>query len=110
MSKNGKNTKTAKRVHKLSLSKAFESGAIKPGQRVRAFYRDHEIVGFLRKDATIKLSAPTLPDIDNQVFGTISGAANAICAAAGKPTQRSGYYFFGTVVNGKTVRLADLCQ
>lgn len=111
MAKNTKQNQkeTVKRARKLSLTQMIETGVIKAGRKLTAFYGEIEATGFIRKDGTILLKAPAAPDANNQVFGSISGAARAICQAAGKARPDvDGYKFFGTVVNGKTVPVAAL--
>lgn len=113
MAKNTKENQkeTIKRARKLSLVQMIEAGVIKPGRKLTAFYGGIEAVGFVRKDGTILLKAPAAEDVNNQVFGSISGAARAICQAAGKARPDvDGYKFFGTVVNGKTVPVTALRQ
>jgi len=111
MKKANGNGTAMKRARKASLTQMIESGLIKPGRKVTAFYGGIEAVGFIRKDGTVKLSVPALPDADGQIFGSLSGAARAICEGAGKSRPDvDGYRFFGTSLDGKTVPVAALRQ
>lgn len=111
--KNGNGTATKRaRTAKQTLAQMIETGVIKAGQRVSAFYKDHEIAGTIRQDGTVRLTSETLKDVDKQVYGSLSDAGRAVCIAAGNTKASiNGFSFFGTKnPEGKVVPVAALRQ
>lgn len=109
---NGNETTKRARTVRQSLAQMIEAGVIKPGQKIGAIYRDHEVTGTIRQDGTVRLTSRTLKDVDKQVYGSLSDAGRAICVAAGntKPSI-NGFTFFGVKnAEGKVVAISTLRQ
>ena len=105
---NGNGTKRA-RTPKQSLAQMVESGAVKAGQKIGAFYRGIEVTGRIQKDGTVKLGAPL--GLAGH-YGSLSDAGRAVCVAAGnEKASINGFTFFGTKnADGKVVPVAALRQ
>jgi len=108
---NGTATKRA-RSAKQTLAQMIEAGVIKAGQKISAFYKEHEVAGTIRQDGTVRLTSKTLADVNGQVYGSLSDAGRAVCVAAGNAkAQINGFTFFGVKnAEGKTVAIATLRQ
>ena len=108
---NGTATKRA-RATKQTLAQMIESGVIKAGQKVSAFYRDHEVAGTIRQDGTVRLTSKTLKAVDGQVYGSLSDAGRGVCTAAGnEKASINGFTFFGVKNSeGKVVAISTLRQ
>lgn len=106
---NGTATKRA-RVMKQTLAQMIEAGVIKAGQKVSAFYREHEVAGTIRQDGTVRLTSKTLKAVDGQVYGSLSDAGRAVCTASGnEKASINGYTFWGVKgPEGKVVPIAAL--
>ncbi len=107
-------TETTKRERTLkqTLPQMIESGVIKAGQKISAFYKGHEVAGTIRQDSTVRLTSKTLADVNGQVYGSLSDAGRAVVTAAGNlKASINGYTFFGTKnAEGKTTAIAALRQ